>query len=307
MELVEGLGYVALTVPDLEEALAFYRRIAHLKVSDRGANMAFLTGGANHHWLRLEEASDPGLARIGFQMTNRAALDEVVDRLDARGVAWTEADDLTGERVVDAIRFRDPDGFEIELFTNMVSLPVAVEPFVKMDRVLHAVWLVENPPESNKFYSDVLGFRDSDWIERIGVFMRAANRYHHTIGILRSGDKAGHLDHFCILVDDIDDVMRARNVALQNGLKLRQDLVRHAASGSISTYILDPVNDISVEFCVWHGQINDEGHRARILPASPVTLDIWKSSPDEEVEVPMAPKPEVQSTSELRSFASLIA
>lgn len=308
MELVDGLGYVALTVPDLETSLDFYRRIAHLKVSERGAKTAYLTGGKAHHWLRLDEADTAGLTRIGFQLTGREALDEVANRLDARHIAWKQADDLAGERVAEGLRFVDPDGFEIELFTDMVSLPVAVEPFVKMDRVLHAVWLTESPPESNRFYREVLGFKDSDWIERMAVFMRAGNRYHHSMGILRSVDKAGQLDHFCILVDDIDDVLRARNVALQHNLNLRQELVRHAASGSISTYIIDPVNDISVEFCVWHSQIDDEGYRARILPASPVTLDIWKSTPEEASDAGGAKAPsEVRSTAELRNFVSLMA
>jgi 2,3-dihydroxy-p-cumate/2,3-dihydroxybenzoate 3,4-dioxygenase len=280
MELVDGLGYVALTVPDLERSVDFYQRIGHLRVTERGTKTAFLSGGSEHHWLRLDEGDAPGLTRIAFELTGRAAIDEVVDRLDAIGVAWKPVDDLPGERVVDAIRFRDPDGFEIELFVGHVSLPVRVETFVNMDRFLHAVWLVSNPVESAQFYRDVLGFKDSDWIERIAVFMRSANRYHHSAGILLGGEKAGQLDHFCILVDDLDDVMRARNVALSNGVELRQDLVRHAASGSVSTYLMDPVNDIAVEFCAWHCQIDDEEYQPRTLQASPSTLDLWKASPD---------------------------
>jgi 2,3-dihydroxy-p-cumate/2,3-dihydroxybenzoate 3,4-dioxygenase len=305
VELVEGLGYVALTVPELESSLDFYRRIAHLKVSERGSKTAFLTGRANHHWLRLDETGHPGLTRIAFQVTSRAALDEVANRLDSRGIPWKESDDVTTQRVGDAIRFQDPDDFEVELFTDMVSLPVPVEPFVKMDRVLHAVWLADSPRDSHNFYSEVLGFKASDWIERMAVFMRCANRYHHSMGILRGGEKSGRLDHFCILVDSLDDVVRARNIAVQNGVKLRQELVRHAASGSVSTYLIDPINDISVEFCVWHSQIEDEGYRPRILQASPVTLDMWKATPDEE-EVARHGE-EVRSTAELRGFANLIA
>jgi hypothetical protein len=69
-------------------------------------------------------------------------------------------------------------------------------------------------------------------------------------------------------------------VALRSGAKLRQDVVRHAASGSMSTYIIDPVNDICVEFCTNHRQIHDENYRARILPAQASTLDLWKHLPD---------------------------
>jgi catechol 2,3-dioxygenase-like lactoylglutathione lyase family enzyme len=294
MELVKGLGYVALTVPEIDRSLDFYRRVGHLKVSERGAKKAFLTGGVNHHWLRLEETGEPSLSRLGFEVKDRAALDEIANRLDARDIPWKVANDLSGDRVTDAIRFTDPDGFEIELFTDMVSLPVPMETFLKMDRVLHSVWLADNPTESGRFYADVLGFKESDWIERSMVFMRAGNRYHHTIGIGRDPARSGRLDHFCILVDDLDDVMRARNVALRSGAKLRQDVVRHAASGSTSTYIMDPMNDIAIEFCVNHRQIDDEGYRARILPAQPSTFDLWQQLPEDFVD-PAEEKPAPQT------------
>jgi 2,3-dihydroxy-p-cumate/2,3-dihydroxybenzoate 3,4-dioxygenase len=284
MELVKGLGYVALNVPEIDRSLDFYRRIAHLKVSERGAKKAFLTGGFDHHWLRLEETGEPGLSRFGFEVASRAALDEIANRLDARDIPWKPANDLAGDRVSDAIRFTDPDGFEIELFTDMVSLPVRMDTFLKMDRVLHSVWLASDPTASGRFYGDVLGFRESDWIERSMVFMRAGNRYHHSIGIARDTARLGRMDHFCILVDDLDDVMRARNVALRSGAKLRQDVVRHAASGSMSTYIIDPMNDIAVEFCTNHRQIDDADHRARILPAQASTLDLWQHLPEDFAE-----------------------
>ncbi|HVQ94928.1 MAG TPA: VOC family protein [Mycobacteriales bacterium] len=284
MDLVKGLGYVALTVGEIDRSLDFYRRVAHLKVSERGTKKAFLTGGVNHHWLRLEETGQPSLARLGFEVRDRAALDEIANRLDAHGIAWKPANDLAGDRVSDAIRFTDPDGFEIELFTDMVSLPVPMDTFLKMDRVLHSVWLTSDPTASGRFYGDVLGFKESDWIERAMVFMRAGNRYHHSIGIARDTNRLGQLDHFCILVDDMDDVMRARNVALRSGAKLRQDVVRHAASGSVSTYIIDPMNGVAVEFCTNHRQIDDAGYRARILPAQASTLDLWKHLPEDFVE-----------------------
>ena len=284
MELVKGLGYVALTVPEIDRSLDFYRRVGHLKVSERGTKKAFLTGGTNHHWLRLEETGEPSLSRLGFEVRDRAALDEIANRLDGRGIPWKEANDLAGDRVSDAIRFTDPDGFQIELYTDMVSLPVPMDTFLKMDRVLHSVWLAADPTESAGFYGEVLGFKESDWIERAIVFMRAGNRYHHSIGIGRDTARLGQLDHFCIRVDYLFELMRARKVALRSGARLRQDVVRHAASGSTSTYIIDPMNNIAVEFCTNHRQIDDEGYRARILPAQPSTFDLWQQLPEDFVE-----------------------
>ena len=69
--------------------------------------------------------------------------------------------------------------------------------------------------------------------------MHAGDRFHHSLGLGRSEAMAGRLDHFCILVEDIDDVMRARNLAVARDVPRRDDLIRHLASDSISTYIND--------------------------------------------------------------------
>jgi 2,3-dihydroxy-p-cumate/2,3-dihydroxybenzoate 3,4-dioxygenase len=290
MELVDGLGYVSLTVPDLDLSLDFYRRVAHLKVSERGQKTAFLTGGDDHHWLRLDETGAAGLSRFSFQLTGREAMDEVTRRLDERQTPWKEVKDLVGDRLTDAIRFTDPGGYEVELFTDMVTLPVPVRPFLGMERVLHAVWSTPDMLESRAFYADVLGFKDSDFIEQRMVFMRAGNGYHHTIGISQSQPNAGRFDHFCILVNDLDDVLRARNVAQLSGATFREDLVRHAASGSVSTYIMDPINAIAVEFCFNHRQIDDEGYRARVLPAAPATFNLWNVAPDYDSDLRIVPR-----------------
>jgi catechol 2,3-dioxygenase-like lactoylglutathione lyase family enzyme len=279
-DLVRGLGYVSLEVPDLETAVDFYRRAIQLTVTERGAKSVFMAGGVDHHWLRLHEGPDKTRYRLGYEVMNNAALGEITQRLDARSIPWTEGGGIARERIDRSIIFRDLDGVELELFTQMVELPVPVpQSTVHMQRILHAVWNGRDPVQAFKFYNEVLGCRDSDWIERFMVFLRCGNRYHHSIGVGRS-ETPGVLNHFCILVDSIDDVMRARNNALELGVELRMDLCRHAASGSMGVYLQEPFTGIAVEFCTQHGQIDDEDHRARILPASPVTGDVWQERPE---------------------------
>jgi hypothetical protein len=49
------------------------------------------------------------------------------------------------------------------------------------------------------------------------------------------------------------------------------------------------MNNIAVEFCTNHRQIDDEGYRARILPALPSTFDLWQQLPEDFVE-PASPE-----------------
>jgi catechol 2,3-dioxygenase-like lactoylglutathione lyase family enzyme len=291
-DVVQRLGFVSLGVHDLDAAVDFYSRVGQLAVSERGADTVFLTGGIDHHWLRLHTADRAGTFRLGYEVVDAAALDTIADRLAARGIPHHPGGDLSQDRLDRTLVFQDPDGLEVELFTQMVELPVSpAQSIVNMERLLHTVWLGSTAESGFDFYSQVLGFKPSDWIERLVVFMRCANRFHHVAGVALGGPAAGRLDHFCILVDGIDDVMRARNNGLAAGAVLRQDLCRHAASGSIGVYFVEPQTGIGLEFCTEHGQIDDEGHRARIMPAGPVTVDVWLQQPPELAATVTAPPP----------------
>jgi hypothetical protein len=81
----------------------------------------------------------------------------------------------------------------------------------------------------------------------------------------------------CILVPTLDDLMRARANVLALNIPLRNDLLRHAPSGSMGIYLRDEANNFVIEFCTEHGQITADDHRPRVLPAVPETLDTWRS------------------------------
>lgn len=278
-QAVQRLGYVVLGVPDLTESVDFYSSVGHLTVHDATSRSAYLGGGYDHHWLRVEEdTARPGLRGVGFELSDARELDAVADRLTARQIPHEEIGDLDGDGIDRGLRFTDPDGVRVDVYTDMLSRAVKpTQDAVRMTEMLHAVWFSTDPVAAHRFYAEVLGLRASDWIKRNAVFMRARNNYHHSLGIFRSSPaRAGELDHFCILVESIDDVMRGRNIALRHGASLQKDVLRHAASGSISVYIADPMTGISFEFCAEH-DIVDPDHRPRLLEASPVTRDIWQA------------------------------
>lgn len=286
-QAAERLGYVVLGVSDLDEAVRFYEQIGHLVVYERSSNVAMLGGGTDHHWLRLEQVDGkPGMIRTGFQLAASESLHAVADRLTARGFSHVEFGDLDGDGIDQGIRFTDPDGVQIDVFNEMLCRGANPRlDLVRMTDMLHAVWYSADPIAAHRFYSEVLGFRASDWIKRNAVFMRAANNFHHSLGIFKApADRVGQLDHFCINVESIDDVMRARNTATRRGATLQRDVLRHAASGSISVYIDDPFTGKSFEFCTEHEVVGPD-HRPRLLEGSVLTRDVWQaSSPAERAE-----------------------
>jgi 2,3-dihydroxy-p-cumate/2,3-dihydroxybenzoate 3,4-dioxygenase len=274
MEIVSRLGYISLGVANLVEAAEFYSRIVRLDLTEQIGDTAFMTGGLEHHWIRLEEGKARGVTRIGYEVAGEAALAEVRDRLRLQDIDFTEGGDPKRDRVQRWLRFTDPGGTNIELYTGMHERGVApVDNGVKLEKFLHAAWGVKNFERTTTFYQDVLGFKASDWIGDRAGFFRSADRYHHSLVLLRSEKPA--FNHFCIQVQSLDDVMRARNNALRWGVTLRDDLLRHAPSGSIGVYLKDEARNFAVEFCVGHPQLDDATHRPRILPSSPETRDMW--------------------------------
>jgi 2,3-dihydroxy-p-cumate/2,3-dihydroxybenzoate 3,4-dioxygenase len=276
MAIVQTFGYMAVGVSNLDEAIEFYSRFARLDLTERVGNTAFMTGGTEHHWLRLEEGNGQGVKRVGYELAGEETFSTVRDRLKEWEIGFEEGGDPQRDRVSHWLRFQDPGGSDIELYSGMYTRGVApVSSGVTMEKFLHGGWETANFAQTTRFYQEALGFKPSDWIaDKVGFF-RAGDQYHHSMVLLGSNRSA--FNHFCIQVESLDDVMRFRNNALRHGVKLRDDLLRHAPSGSIGVYLKDEARGFAVEFCVGHPKIEDSGHHPRILPMAPETADIWRS------------------------------
>ncbi|BBX65190.1 hypothetical protein MSAS_43640 [Mycobacterium saskatchewanense] len=276
MDLIHKFGYLVIGVNNLAEATAFYSRFARLDLTEVVGRTAFMTGGRDHHWIRLEEGTRQGVKRIGYEVTGEESYPAIRDGLTNWGIEFTEGGDPRSDRVSHWLRFTDPGGTDIEVYSGMHERGVApVNTGVTMEKFLHAGWATAEFDHAARFHQEVLAFKPSDWIADNVVFMRAGDRYHHSLVLIRAPRSA--FNHFCIQVESIDDVMRFRNNALRHGVKLRDDLLRHAPSGSIGVYMKDEERGFAVEFCTGHPQVDDATHRTRVLPMSAETTDIWLS------------------------------
>jgi 2,3-dihydroxy-p-cumate/2,3-dihydroxybenzoate 3,4-dioxygenase len=283
--LVDGLGYVAMGTPDLADAEGFFTEICQFEVSERRDDTVFLRGDMRHHWLRLDRREKPGLIRVGYEVRDSRSRDEIKERLGHHGVEWWAAGTMTEDRIVDAFRFHDPNGIEVELYEEMAQLPVPPKGTgIELQLLLHAVFRVDDVVRSRDFWRDVLDFRRSDQIEELACFMRCGNRYHHSVGFLRGSAAAGLLDHFCVLCPSIDDVMRVQNVAKRATVPMEHELLRHAASGSIGSYLQYPPLGLGVEYCTGHSQLEDD-HPGRLLLAAPATVNVWNDLPTHSANV----------------------
>jgi len=123
---IHELGHVVLYVTNIERMAEFYRDTLGFKEVSRSNGFALFSGGRTHHELLLIEVGGtpqpknrfaPGLYHMGFKVGEGSeVLKEVYRELKARGVKVLGTTDHT---VTHSIYIEDPDGNELELYTDV--------------------------------------------------------------------------------------------------------------------------------------------------------------------------------------------
>ena len=125
---VKKLGHVVFTVADIERTTRFWTEIMGFHVSDRNERgMVFLRNASDHHTIALVPAETPGaLPREGQSGFHHCALEvgavselfAIRDFLRAKGVPIVY-EGRRGPGGNPGLEFKDPDGFNIELYSSM--------------------------------------------------------------------------------------------------------------------------------------------------------------------------------------------
>ena len=283
------LGYVALNVSDLERSVAFYRDHVGLDLVERNDNHeAFFSCDASHHSVMLVQGAGgkASFKRIGFQLEDEHQLTVAEEVLTHHGVKWRRVDpaECGRLRIGPALRFLDPIGATIELFTTMVSRPQPFLPHpVQLQQLSHVVMRVAEFEGPHKFYSDVMNFKTSDFRHeptgpRYFAFMRCfPNPYHHSFA-LQKGQRDSFF-HIAYTVKTLDDLMFSRARLAKAGVNIAPAPGRHMASGSVFQYFADPDN-FTIEYTFGMEEFPEEGARApRMLDQTYRTTDVWEGPP----------------------------
>lgn len=120
------LTHVAMSVKDVETTLKFYTHIFGMEVMYHEGKMIQLTTPGNHDILVFEEKDQAlnlvgqsgGIAHIGFRLRQPAHIQEISSRIEEAGAEIIDR----GEFVPGSpyIFFRDPDGFVIEVWYELL-------------------------------------------------------------------------------------------------------------------------------------------------------------------------------------------
>jgi 3,4-dihydroxy-9,10-secoandrosta-1,3,5(10)-triene-9,17-dione 4,5-dioxygenase len=200
------------------------------------------------------------LLASGWEVPGDADLAQVGRALEEAGVAVKAgtAAELAERRVAQLLRFDDPAGNTLEVFSGaaLESRP-AVSPygnrFVTGSMGLgHVVLPVSDGESALRFYTEVLGFRLRDSMrmapELFGrpaggppLWMRflGCNPRHHSLALAPFPAESG-IVHLMTEVASLDDVGRAMDRCARRGAPPSATLGRHANDRMVSFYVRTP-------------------------------------------------------------------
>ncbi|HLZ60468.1 MAG TPA: VOC family protein [Ktedonosporobacter sp.] len=274
---VKQISHVALKTQNVERQTAFYTNIVGLGETARDlAGRVYLRCNANHHAVVLVPSSESGVDHYALDVGTPTALENAAVALDRAGIAYeSRSADKTGQGL--ALRLRDPDGFVIELIGGMEQVQPTYGPRAVQPRKLgHITLLVDDCRRSAAFYSEVLGFRVSNWLDDTFLWMRC-NPDHHGIAFAKAGRTAMH--HLAFEVLDFSSLARQADHLMHNGYRLFYGPGRHGPGQNQFAYFKDSEGNIIEFMCDLEQIWDDDTYEPKVWSSQELWVNLWGPDP----------------------------
>lgn len=282
-----SLGYLRVESPNTEEWASFGPQILGLAITDDGRDppgAVSLTNDDRPGRLVVSKGDRNRVECIGWELSNADAFAEAAEELRAAGVEFTKGTEGETDRarVRGILRFKDPAGFEHELFWGQLMVPNSFRPgrpnpgFVTGSQGLgHVALVVPDLEDALRFYCNVMGFRISDEIllgEARIIFLHA-NPRHHSLAVTAIPGLRG-LHHLMLEVDRLDEVGVAYDLCAERDVPISLTMGRHTNDRMCSFYMRTP-GGFDIEYG-WGGQaVDDEQWTVTHM----ISMSIWGHRP----------------------------
>ena len=252
---IAGLRSVALEVPDLARAEAFYTDVWHLAVVVRTSDALYLRGtGADHHLLSLHAGGpSPAIRHVTLRARSADALARIADAtIEAGGTVLSSPAPASDPADGTALLLRDPDGRLLQVVHgDLLHEDIAQRKDCPV-RLAHTVLNSHDVEASQKFFEHALDFRLADRT-RIMAFLNC-NADHHSIALGDTDNDA--LNHIAFLMPDLESVMRGGGRMKDAGHMIEWGPGRHGPGNNAFNYFIDPFG-VVIEYTAEVEQIDD--------------------------------------------------
>ncbi|WP_134681743.1 VOC family protein [Paracoccus ravus] len=263
---IAHFAHVEMLTDRFEESLDFFTRVYGLKLSGQDETSAYLRAWDDyeHASLKLTRADRTGVAHIAYRAASPEALARRVSAIEASGYkthGWVDGDQSHGR----AFRFEDPFGHVFEIYYDTVWFQAPAEDRAALKntasaftgaaprRLDHLNLLASDVTEFRRFMETCLGSRVTEMIQldngRIGGCWFTVNNKtydlacteEHGGGPIVSG--GGRLHHVTYATDQREDILRAADIFLQNGVHIETGPHKHAIQGTFFLYVWEPAGN----------------------------------------------------------------
>lgn len=253
---VSGLMHYSLQVPDLDEALGFYRDFG-LETVERGDGAAVRCSGRDQDQVLFAEGPDKRLHYVAFAIET-GTLGELRRHLERQPDVVLI--DPPADKDGDGLWLRDPDGTLVHVVDTQPCPPRQVDPVVtnvagdyrRFDRARwvdatkpasprrlgHVLIFSSDNHRSEEFYARTLGFRLSDRIPGVVSFLNCGSGDHHIFGFVQSSHSGLH--HSSWEVGSVDEIVIGARSMQEAGHGLGWGLGRHSLGSNLFHYLQDP-------------------------------------------------------------------
>ncbi|MGY6709520.1 MAG: catechol 2,3-dioxygenase [Rhizobiaceae bacterium] len=259
---VAHLGHVELLTDRFEDSLDFFVNVYGLTEAGREGDSVYLRAWDDYefHSLKLTASNTTGMAHCGYRTSSEAALQRRVKVIEEMGlgIGWTDGDLGHGP----SYRFNSPDGHVFELYweTNKYKAPEGEKPSLKNSaqrfhgrgaaprRLDHFNLLASDVSKIRDFMVEAMGSRVTEMIQldngRIGGCWFTINNKGYDMACTEdhSGSK-GRFHHITYAADHRDDILRAADIFLENGVFIETGPHKHAIQQTFFLYVYEPAGN----------------------------------------------------------------
>jgi catechol 2,3-dioxygenase len=257
---IAHLGHVELLTPKPAESLWYFTELLGMEKVHEEGRSAYLRGWGDYaaSTLKLTEAEHAGVGHIAWRAISPQALDRRAEAIEATGlgIGWSNGDFGHGR----CYRFHDPDGHLMEVYYDEERY-VAPEELrsalrnqpmkypgrgVGVRRTDHLAVLCRDVPKNREFVQSCLGamlreqIRLEDGTLEAGSWMSTTAVHHEIAYVVDAKGLHGRLHHLALWVDNREDVLRAADIFMENGVFIEAGPSKHNNSQAFYLYSYEP-------------------------------------------------------------------
>jgi len=253
------LGHVEMLTPKPNESLKFFVDVMGMTVSGRKGESVYLRGWDDYerYSLKLTASKTSGLEHMALRARSPQALERRVAALKGSGfeIGWADGDMGQGP----AFRCRDPDGHIVELYyeTEWYQAPPDQKPALKnqaqrfpargvnVRRLDHLNCLAVDIKANRIFFEKYLGCRLTEQIvlddgTEAAMWMTMCNKSYDFAYTRDHFGKPGRFHHVTYALDSREEILRAADIFLENGVFIETGPHKHAIQQTFFLYVYEP-------------------------------------------------------------------